>query len=448
MGPKIVFKFIGVLFFHDWLLSLIYIGIFIFLLIKGMKRPSYLIALYFITSIVNPQLTFQQLYAMPLVLFASIGCFISLIINQGTHRFRMPAPYFTILLFLLASLVSYLSAQVPELAGKRFGEFNNVAIIIFLTIPAIKERADYSFISGSALCSVYFLVLKNLVDTQLIGKWDNLHGSGGWLGDSNDWALAIAMTLPLSYGAILLAKSRKGKIFHVCACVSTLLVLTITSSRGGFLGAAAASFVWLLTEKKRTRAIIMAFVGLFIVSLYMPTGYIERIRSISDASQVARESWEGQGLDKTEYTGGERTYFWRIAAEMAKDHPFTGVGWGNYVNSRKYYEVVPSTEVAHSTWFQVLAEAGYTGLFAFVLMILVSMTILIRFMFKRACRDDAWLFTNTRILLAGMIGYCVSGTFVSREYSDLFFLYFALILALPVLANTGEKKQQDMRNAE
>jgi len=443
----IILRIIGIIFFQEWLLTLVYIGIFIFLFFKGIKKPPYLIALYFITSIVNPQYSFSQLHGLPLVLFASIGCLISLVINQGTYRFRMPAAYFTIILFLLASLVSFLSAQVPELAGKRFGEFNKIAIIVFFSIAAIKKREDYSIISISALFSIYFLALRNLVNTQLKGRWGDVIGSAGWIGDSNDWALAIAMALPLAYGSVILAKSKKGKVFHICACFSTIMVLTLTSSRGGFLGAAAASFVWLLTEKKRLKPLVIAFAGLFIVSLYMPTGYMDRIRSISEARQTAIGLWSGDGINTTEYTGGERAAFWKIAIAMGKDYPFTGVGWGNFVNSRKNYEANPRSEVAHSTWFQVLAETGFTGLSAFVLIIFVMMMILMRLVLNRDCREDIWIFTNARMLLAGLTGYCVSGTFISREYSDLLFLYFALAMALPALSNIGALKQQGMMEA-
>ena len=115
---------------------------------------------------------------------------------------------------------------------------------------------------------------------------------------------------------------------------------------------------------------------------------------------------------------------------MMDDFPFSGVGWGNYVPMKKRYELEPEPTVAHSTWFQIGAEAGYTGLIVFLFMLLMAFRSLHRTWSMGRQQNDAWLILNARCIAAGLAAFCVGATFISREYSDLLFCYIVMTAAL------------------
>ncbi|HEX5225897.1 MAG TPA: O-antigen ligase family protein [Solirubrobacteraceae bacterium] len=60
--------------------------------------------------------------------------------------------------------------------------------------------------------------------------------------------------------------------------------------------------------------------------------------------------------------GGNRYDYWRVAWRVFGDHPFAGVGAGNY--ARPYYErraTVEDVDQPHSIWLQTLSELGLAG---------------------------------------------------------------------------------------
>jgi probable O-glycosylation ligase (exosortase A-associated) len=435
MDPALVFKFIGTVFFQQGVLTLIFLVVFGTAAVKGFNRPVVAIALYFSASIINPQSSAPLFYSIPMAKLAFVIAFFSLLKNSDQARIFFPGQFFIMLVFLLFSNLSAWNALIPELAGKRQGEFNKIALVCFIAVWVIQTRKDYQTLFCAAAFSFYYNVLKNLVETQTKGRWYAVTGTGGWIGDSNDWALALAMALPLFYVLIIQSKTWKWRLFHTGASLSSLLVMTITSSRGGFLGALGAASILLLTERRKFRAILVILMMLPILAQYAPESYMDQVESIFHAKESADEMLES-GQDphgSGEYTGAERIWNWKIAYEMMQDHPYVGVGWGSYVPARRFYEAYPGDTVTHSTWFQVGAEAGYTGLISFVMMILVAFLALFRVWWRAAKAKDTWVSLHARAIMAGLVAFCISGSFVSREYSDLLFLYFCFAVILPKL---------------
>lgn len=437
MDLGLVFSIIGKVFFREGVITLIFIVLFGWAAVAGLKKTAIAIALYFSISIINPQSVAPFFYSIRMVKWASIIALISLFLNQDQAKFFFPNQFLALLLFLIFSNISASTALIPDLADKRQEEFNKIALICFITVWVVRNRRDYKILFYTTVLSFYFNVLKNLVETQTKGRWYAVSGTSGWIGDSNDWALALAMVIPLFYVAVVLSQSWKSRFLHIGATLSALLILTITSSRGGFLGAAAGALVMLVTEKKRKRALMIIFLMLPILGYYAPTSYVDQVKSIFEVKDLADDMWHS-GYDphaSEEYTGAERVWNWKIAYKMMKDYPVTGVGWGNYVPARQFYELVPGDTVCHSTWFQVGSEAGFAGLFSFVLIILTALFSLFRTWRKANKKGDWWISLHARAVMSGLVAFCVAGSFVSREYSDLLFLYFCMAVILPLLLN-------------
>ncbi|UZP69210.1 O-antigen ligase family protein [Desulfovibrio mangrovi] len=392
--------------------------------IMSFRRPALALILYYGTTIMNPQLHYPVFTLLPMAKISAGICLLACLVNARSLSFSLPKQLIFPIVFLLFSVVCTISAIDPSLAEKRFDEFINIGIMLFMVVWAVETRDDIDWLFWGVLCSFWFGVFKNLVETQTLGKWYAVGGTGGWISDSNDWALAVSMAVPLFYASCFhpRVKSKLLRVFMGCTLMAALLIITITSSRGGFLATGAAFCALMVTESKRMRAVAGMGVILLVVIAYMPDSYVGQIRSIFEIGDTASEVWHGD-REFEKYTGGERVYFWRVALEIMREHPLTGIGWGNFIEQFALREGLEKGVVAHSTWFQIAAEAGAVALFAYVGMIVTAIISLLRSLKKAREQNDAVLATHVRALGAGIVAFVVGGSFISRENSELIFLY-------------------------
>ena len=415
-------------------MSLFFIAYYVYMIRLSMRFPVAAVGMYFGTSIMNPQLSNPLLYGLPFAKFAAALCLLICLFNRKKIHFRLPPIYVLYVVFLLISLLCTFASDDPSLAMKRFEEFNKLGVIMFLAFATVSAREDYDQLFWFTLFAFWVNVGKNILETQTLGRWGSVHGSGGWIGDSNDWALALAMSLPLFYHSIRhrWTDSAKKKAFMVLTLMSALLVMTITSSRGAFLATAGSIGFLLVTEKNRMRTLKLLIPVVLIVAVYMPSSYTSQIKSIFTLSSQVDQTWEKGPGDTSEYTGVERVYFWHIAYEMMKEHPVTGLGWGNFQRVMK--ELTGNGVVAHSSWFQVGADAGMLGLAVFIGLILASILHALRLVKRGGDSGDDWLRDHARVLVAGLIAFVIGGSFISRENSELLFLYIAMVPMLSFAA--------------
>ncbi len=435
MGPSSILYLIGKVYYMSPLMPLSLILVFGYAGLKALERPSAGIGLYFASSIINPHKYAAMFYALPMAKLAFALSFLSVLMNSDKVRVRFPPQFLCLIAFILIYNISAFSAYYPEFTSKKQSEFNKVMIICFLTVWSITSRKDYDILIYSATFALLLNIGKSLTETQTKHIWYAIRGTGGWLRDSNDWALAVAMSVPLFYLVLLTAKNLKHRIFFMLSMLSALMLLPLTSSRGGFLGTAVGGVMLLLTEPRKIRSFLMTGLLLVVVIIYLPPSYSDQLNSIFDAKEAAGGAWESEhDMHGDDYTGAERVYNWKLAYEMAQDHPFFGVGVGNYVAMRAHYETHPGKTVCHSTWFQLISEAGFLGLGAFLGMIFTAIFSLLIIWWKYR-KKDPWKANNARSIIAGLAAYCISATFVSREYTDLLFLYFCLAAILPTISS-------------
>jgi len=406
----------------------------------SMVRPAAAVVLYFGVSIMNPQADYPLFMDVPAAKIAAGICLLSCLVNIRKLSFRFPVTLLPALAFLIMANVSAEAALNPVLADQRFEEFNKIGLMVLLTVWAIASRRDFTFLFWGIFGSLSFGVLKNLVETQTNGSWVTVHGIAGWIGDSNDWALALAMGLPLFYAALGLNWRRgwKRRIIFGAAAAGALLTLTLTSSRGGFLAMAGSGILFLLTDRRPARASLAAAAIALVVILYMPGTYAHRVGSIFGLENTAVAAWNDEVPDDAEYTGAERVHYWRVASEVMMEHPLTGVGWGNFIEEFKRRENLKEGVVAHSTWFQVGAESGVLGLSFYALMVLVTLGSALRTWRAARKKDDRWAELHSRAILCGVTAFAIGGTFLSRENSELLFIFIAMAAILAALVRKKE----------
>jgi O-Antigen ligase len=207
---------------------------------------------------------------------------------------------------------------------------------------------------------------------------------GSTFGNRNLAAEAIAMALPLGVAAAAGARGRGARVAIVAALAIQVVYLAVTRARGAWVGAACGlvAVAWLARVRWSRRTVALA-AGLAIaaaVAAAIPGRFNPRdagdTKRYSDVVQVL----EG-GVDVHSTAIRTRVGLWRRTLAMIADHPWFGVGPGNwpvffplYAEPDATADGVMSVAVeprqAHDDVLERMAETGVIGLAALLVLAL------------------------------------------------------------------------------
>ena len=126
--------------------------------------------------------------------------------------------------------------------------------------------------------------------------------------------------------------------------------------------------------------------------------------------------------------------------------PITGVGLENFYNNYWFY--TPSWDgknhVVHSTWFGVLAETGFVGLFVFLTMVIIVFKTSIRTLRIVNSKDNKFHPVVCAISTGnfyGLLCFCVSGTFLTQSFTWPFYILLALTVSVSQFVNNEQDKK-------
>lgn len=252
----------------------------------------------------------------------------------------------------------------------------------------------------------------------------------GFFGEPNPMAAYLEMTVPIAGALAVWSLSQRGLrspttvgLFAVTGIGSATLALT--QSRGGLLGAAAAALVIALFLGRRWRVTALATLAVVaLLTALTPVG-----RSASDRFVSSFTSF-GSQVETTSSTWAvqERVAHWKAGLQMLEDHPFSGVGAGNFNANFRNDTVVWRFRIprghAHNDLIQMGAQAGYPGLIAYLAVLFTAGVRIIR-----SARGHE--LTQERALAIGALGVLtaviVHGQF---DYLHGLSLNLAFVLAL------------------
>ncbi|MEI4551623.1 oligosaccharide repeat unit polymerase [Pseudoalteromonas spongiae] len=255
------------------------------------------------------------------------------------------------------------------------------------------------------------------------------------IGDPND--LSLVLLFPVSFLCAELFNKESKTIYRVFAFIALCLVvygIIATQSRGGLLGVMAI-VAYFLARTIKNPVVLVSILGFGLAVLLVAAGISDR------QSGGAAES----GIDESAMG---RIYAWQAAINMALSNPFTGVGVNNfYVN---YFFYSPhwdgKNHAVHSTWFQVLGETGFVGISLFATLIATIYRTLKRSGSKVKFCHQANLLVNVQALKAGLIGFVVSGTFLTQAFTWPIYIILSLSIALEQMLQMLSKDTQESRH--
>jgi O-antigen ligase len=273
-----------------------------------------------------------------------------------------------------------------------------------------------------------------------VALWSLTHGgfgTGGFLGDENDLALACVTAFPFAFFGF---ERLSGWRRWASGGIGVTLVLAVVQSfsRGGFVGLAAAGAYCFMVSRHKIRNLMVILVSAAAFVLLAPASYLEELTTIPETS---------------EGTAHQRQFLWATAVEMWKGNPVLGVGGGNFSflagqyqppwGEAQFLERDWSGTTVHSAYFEVLSEQGSIGA-ALAIYIIWAHFASLRRLRRRArsspelpfeARRDIELYAGA--LGGAMVGFLVSGAFVSVSYYPFFWYFSALSVALEAAYRSG-----------
>lgn len=331
-------------------------------------------------------------------------------------------------IFLGAISLSTLVATSLELSAKEIVKWLEVILLYWFMADMVEERWGRRVVwsllaagSAEALVGVY-QCLRQIGPEGFIlfGRFMRAYGH---FAQPNPFAGYLGLVLPLAYALVLEAfslmrarqvKQRLWGVVPLMAFAVMLAAMIMSWSRGGWVGLAAALMV-VTAVRSRTARIYTLMIGLLVAYLllmsgvqYLPPAWVQRI---SDFIPYMG----GIDVTRVEVTDAnwavvERMAHWLAAIGMFSDHPWLGVGIGNYPVAYPQYALGRWREAlghAHNYYLNIAAEAGVIGLGAYLFLFgacFVQAWRVIRRLSKPATKFAANLEANTESALHGAQG--------------------------------------------
>ncbi len=286
-----------------------------------------------------------------------------------------------------------------------------------------------------ALCVAAFSILVGALLTSVMGglvAGRLVIDNGSRFADPNDFAQFLLLGMCFALGAL----KKKAPLFFKVALLPGMAVMLIvflrTGSRGGFIGLMAVTVVLFLSSsgRQRIRAILA---GLIIVTLTL-TVIPESIRARYSYIFGVHNDDEDQG----EASADARRELFRKSVKITLSHPIVGVGPGMFAVAENNLAIDQGRargywHETHNMYTQVSSENGIP---AFLFFVAILVTMMKRLSQIRRLENDpeqpgvaeaARLAYSIRLAL---IGFLVTGIFLSCAYSELFFVLCGLTVAL------------------
>jgi O-antigen ligase len=225
-----------------------------------------------------------------------------------------------------------------------------------------------------------------------------------------------------------------------------LFTIFQTESRGGLIALGVGLLV-LLAVAGPIRARVVALV---LVAGALGVGYFAVSASTESRERITDLTAEGSS---------GRTDQWRIAAEMARDHPALGVGLANFsdlqprysvgnVNLIRVEQLLRARPVVHNTYLEVVTELGLGALVLVLVICLGSVGAAVRTLRRTAGRIDPGVEQALRALIAGAVALLVAYFFLSGLYEKQLWLVLGVMLGAATLAERQAAAEAAPRAAE
>lgn len=332
---------------------------------------------------------------------ALIGLLLSLM--SGAKRKFAPETKYVIALFLWCCITipfAYWRTGAVTVVMTRLSKGVIIAVLVALVVRDLRQLKRLIWVQAAAVAAMTMVSvgLHHEKGGRLVGAL------GGVFENPNDLAINIALNWPICMGFFFMTRGPKRLIWGAVSLIM-LVGVEMTYSRSGFLAIVVAVLMvlWEFGVRGKRPFLFLAAgilcVGLVIVS---PGGYMARIASI-----VVKNQDDPRGEGSRE----QRKQLLIDSIKTAFQHPLFGVGAGNFEATNGTWKV------AHNTYTEIAAEAGFPAFILFMLMFYRARYNIRMVRRSPAYETDPAIRGLTGGLWVSVAAFMVGACFASTEYS-------------------------------
>lgn len=365
---------------------------------------------------------------------------------NGKPRTQLNSITVVIVIFLIWTLISTIfTIGIPSLVWPEWIEFLKIITLYVLGTLTIRTTNQVNTVIWAIALSVGAYSFIEGLKYISSGGGHILEGMPTHiLGDRNDLAVAINMTIPLIIYLSKITTNKWVKIGLYAMIVLCAISVLGSGSRGGFIGMfVILAYFWFFSKRKILYAVLAPLVFYSALSV-MPEQWHKRMDTIESAS--------------TDSSFLGRVLAWKQAVLIASDN-VTGAGfkvgqmnviWKIYDPHHEFSWIIDTSSIhvdlakaAHSIYFQVLGDHGFIGLFLFMNICFLSIVKIRAVNINLKNYDSQHEFSKlSSMVYLSLVAYFVSGAAVSLAYFDLFYILLALVV---VLNNHSENLRDNKR---
>jgi putative inorganic carbon (hco3(-)) transporter len=378
----------------------------------------WLLCLYILFEYVRPQTIYPAIDIIP---FAKTVLILTIVVFFGSGKTFSIANIENKLLisYLAVILLSSLFAFSPEVSFSKIYYFIAWILIYFLIINIVDTEERFIFL-------IFIFLLFNFKMSQYSFRGWVAHGFSfvkigtgggpGWFRNSGEFGIEMCIFFPISFYFYLALKDYWPiwkKVIILLLPASAISGMVSSSSRGALVGGAGVLFWILLKSKHKVLGLCILAVISFVIYSAVP--------------EESKSRFQTAGQDTTSM---QRLNKWKEGLDMVNKNPILGIGFENYqIADVKIYG--GNGILCHNIFIQCMSELGYAGLTIFVLMILF--TFKNNYDTRQLAQKDLnnkFIYYMAHSLDGALIGYLISGFFVTVLYYPYFWINLAMTVAL------------------
>lgn len=385
--------------------------------------------LFMVIYCARPEDWIPGLSGVPLAKIIGIFGILALVFSLRRRLERLPRE--VLFLSFLVGQLFLSSALSPVWRGGAFRvtlNFTKVLMIVLAIIIAVNTLQRLRMLLLTQAISVSAIAAVAIWKGHLIlGRLEGV--LGGNYSDPNDMALAIVMSLPLCLALLILSRNMLWKILWSISMIVMIYAVFLTGSRSGFLAllVVAAVCIWEFAIRGGRRYLVGLAVLAGLILWQSTNGVlIGRLKGTINVSEDTAAAFDSAQARKQ--------LFWQ-SIKVTEDHPFVGVGPGNFD------QISGQWHTTHNSLTLMSSEGGIPALVLYVLILWCGFKNL------RATKRLVRRRTESNVLagafVASLAGYAVGSLFLSAAY--VFSPYF-LVAYTTVLLSITRKSVTQSRN--
>jgi hypothetical protein len=416
------------------------------LAVLTLRRPAYGFALYLLTFFANPTYwwwgdelpaSIEWNYYSGWIFLVAAGLHA---LASGKDAAKPDSGWvglFAVGMVVNATLVHLVLAPDYAVSFDSYLLLVKFVLLYFMIVTSARTPRDYRVLIWAIVLGAAYVGFEITVNDRGHFSRGRLEGAGvPGAKMANNLASLFVTAMPLA-GGLFFVGTRLEKVLAALTAPFILNVVLLCSSRGAFLGmaAAAGSFLVAVPGRARKQALYgLALAGIVTFALLGDPEILQRFGTIFVSSE-----------EELDHSAASRLVYWQAGLNMVADHPLGagGAGFKRAYASQYLAEVGIDVNArsVHNGFINDAAEWGLQGLALHLLFLGSAMWLMLRVARYRNSIGDR----NGAVTCAAMIGAqvsflitCMFGDFLDAEWG---YWIAALMVGYARLYGPGSAEQ-------